>query len=176
MSLTTEFRPFKTTDGADYSMYNFFEEGTGTQAFTVGQCMSLNSGGFIQECLAASPAVMGVAAVNALGADNPDPGTFQVPVWLFDKHNIFEAANDTDASIDTIAKILALMTTDPIDMAINGTTGAHTLNENASSTNLFTIVGGDATTGRPRLHIIAGLSCQWMESLSTGQTPVTPAT
>ena len=165
MATTNEFNPIATINGADFSVWHFFEEGA-SLVWDAGNTVQLNDTGRIQECENDITFVMGVGITTASGTED----TLQ-PLWLFDKNTVFAGTPDTAGDADTIAEIVALIALEaPVDLIV--TAGVHELNLNASAVNSFQVVGGDPD--QDKAFVIAGFTCQWINNV-VGGTATLPA-
>lgn len=162
MSRITEFGPIRTLSGASFDLLAM-RSAANNIGFEDGEVVHINDGGRIEESLAATAAVLGVATRTSTAIETI------VPVWLFNMNNVFEAPNDTAAEIDTTAECIALLFDPPMDLVINS--GVHQVDTGASTIDLFTMVDFDISdTNRRRVHIMGGFACQMNQPirLNTG--------
>ena len=159
MSTKTEFNPIATVLGTGYSSYRFYEEGAVAQTFAPGNTVVVNDAGRLQEFVATDDAIMGVPIIVGTGTEDSI-----IPCWLFDKDTIWEVTPDTADDANTVVKIVALIGLASVDITV--TSGEHQLNSNASTDDLFVIVGGDPANDK--FHVQAGFNCQWIDHTQDG--------
>lgn len=125
-----EFRLVKVLGGGAAPVQEF-DEDTG-ESFKAGQCVYRTAGGYLAEATDGIAAIVGVALIDATGVQGS-----KIPVWLGQPGVIFEATATTPSNLAQNLK------GDLVDLDV--TTGVHTVDENDSTDDVFSIV--DFPTG-----------------------------
>jgi hypothetical protein len=148
MALANEFNPLYTLNGCSPARLRATEEAGGPQTYTPGNCVVINDAKFLQESASAADAVTGVACNSALGAEG------EVIFWVLDQNTVFEAPPTTPGNVTDNTYLYTFC-----DLTVAA--GLHSIDENASTDDLFYIVGIDLTANVVRMHAVGGGDCDW---------------